>query len=135
MLAAAWSRFRVEWPAWLAFLYVFALPFRRNSEISISFFALILPFLLMRREYRIMVMPALRFILPVFLCFWIPMLISSFDSFQPDKSWLQTLAAIRFPLTALAIALLLSKNELRWRFLQLVAFVLLFWATFPVNSN
>jgi len=128
MLSAAWTRFRTEWPAWLAALFVVGLPFRRNSEIPISLFALLLPFLLMRRENRVAVMPAVRFIVPVFLCFWIPMFLSSFDSFNAEKSWLQSLAGLRFPLTALGMALLLNKNELRWRFLQIVAFVLLFWA-------
>jgi len=128
MLNAAWLRFRIEWPAWLAAGVVFALPFRRNSELAIIFFAVSLPILLMRRENRVAVMPAVRFIIPVFLCFWIPVFLSSFDSFNPDKSWQQTLAALRFPLTALGMALLLRKNELRWRFLQIVAFILLFWA-------
>ncbi len=43
MLSAALARFRIEWPAWLTALFVFALPFRRFSEITIVLMALLLP--------------------------------------------------------------------------------------------
>ena len=128
MLKNAWARFCVEWPAWLTALFVFALPFRRNSEISIGFMFLLFPILMQQRAYRQLIKPVLRFIIPIFLCFWIPMVISNFDSYDSEKSFGHVLLAMRFPIAALSIALLLSKNELRQRCLQLVAFILLFWA-------
>lgn len=128
MLSAAWIRFQIEWPAWLTAFFVAMLPFRRYSEITITLMAVFLPFLLKDPQHRARIKPVALFLVPVFLCFWLPLLISSIDSFDPDKSWLHSLAAIRFPLTALCIALLLSKNDLRRRFLQVVAFILLFWA-------
>lgn len=128
MLTAALERFRIESPAWLTAFFVAALPFRRYSEFTILVMAIYLPILLRQPEYRNRIKPVAKFLIPVFLCFWIPMLLSCFDSYDSGKSWAHTLVAIRFPMAALCIALLLSKNDLRRRFLQLVAFILLFWA-------
>ncbi len=64
----------------------------------------------------------------LFLCFWLPMVISSFDSMLPLKSWFQTLAALRFLAAALAMAALLHAPPTRRRVLRWISWLLVFWA-------
>ena len=66
--------------------------------------------------------------LPLFLCYWIPMLLSSFDSMAMHKSWVQSAAALRYLAAALAMSVLLSPASARERVLRWTAWILLFWA-------
>lgn len=122
------SRMKNEWPAWLAVSFFALLPFRRLAEIPLSLFALSLLFLLRSAEYRERVRSLLPLVLPLFLCFWIPMLLSSFDSFLPQKSWTTSIAAIRYFMAALAIGVLLYTPSLRWQVLRWTSYLLVFWA-------
>ena len=65
---------------------------------------------------------------PIFLCFWLPMLFSSFDSYLPEKSWSSTFAAIRYLAAALSIGALLYTPSLRWLVLRWTSYLLIFWA-------
>ena len=65
---------------------------------------------------------------PLFLCYWIPMVLSSVDSMDPQKSWLQSFAALRYLAAALAMSVLLSSPSNRERVLRWTAWLLLFWA-------
>jgi O-antigen ligase len=56
------------------------------------------------------------------------MVLSSFDSFNPSKSWTSSLAALRFLAAALAMTLLLNTASSRERVLRWTAYLLLFWA-------
>jgi hypothetical protein len=94
----------------------------------LSLFALSLPFVWRNEQHREVIRRAAPFVLALFLCFWLPMVISSFDSFMPKKSWVQSLAALRFLAAALAIAALLYAPSARWRVLRWTAYLLVFWA-------
>lgn len=122
------SRFRSEWPSWLAVAFIALLPFGRLAEIPLSLFALALPFLLRSAEHRETMRRAVPLVLPLFACFWLPMLASSPDSMAPHKSWVQSLAALRFVAAALSMSALLHAPSARWRVLRWSAFLLLFWA-------
>ena len=122
------KRLQTDWPSWLAVSFFALLPFRRLAEIPLSVFALSLPFLLRNAEHRQRVRHVATFVLPVFLCFWIPMVVSSFDSFIPHKSWGSSLAALRFLAAALSMSVLLYADSARWRVIRWSAFLLLFWA-------
>ncbi len=119
---------QTAWPAWLAVSFFALLPFRRLAEIPLSIFAIALLFLLRSDDFRARIKTVLPLLLPLFLCFWVPMLLSSFDSYDTDKSWLTSLAAIRYFMAAMSIAVLLHSASLRWQVLRWSAFLLVFWA-------
>jgi O-antigen ligase len=122
------SRLKNEWPAWLVVAFFALLPFRRLAEIPLSLLALSLFFLLRSAEYRARLRTLLPLVLPLFLCFWLPMLLSSFDSYLPEKSWTTSLAAVRYLLAALSIGVLLYTPSLRWLVLRWTSILLIFWA-------
>jgi len=128
MIKLLLSRFRIEWPAWLVVSFFALLPFHRLSEIPLSVLALSLLFLLRSEAYRARVRSLLPLVLPLFLCFWVPMLLSSFDSFLPEKSWSTSLAAVRYFMAALSIGVLLYTPSLRWLVLRWTSYLLIFWA-------
>lgn len=121
-------RFTTEWPSWLAVAFIALLPFGRLSEIPLSAFALALPFLLRSSTWRQRMVMAVPLVLPLFLCFWLPMVVSSIDSMTPGKSWSQSLTALRFLAAALSMAALLHPPSARWRVLRWTAYLLVFWA-------
>lgn len=121
-------KFQSEWASWLAVAFVALLPFGRLAELPLSIFALSLFVLARSAENRQRISSALLFVLPLFLCFWLPMVISSFDSFYPAKSWTSSMAALRFLAAALAMTLLLNSASARERVLRWTAYLLLFWA-------
>ena len=121
-------RLQTEWASWLAVAFIALLPFGRLSELPLSIFVVSLAFLAKSAENRARIRSAASFVLPLFLCFWVPMLLSSLDSMDLQKSWIQSLASLRFLAAALAMALLLNAASDRERVLRWTAFLLLFWA-------
>lgn len=122
------SRMRNEWPAWLVVSFFALLPFRRLAEIPLAMLALSFFVLLRSPAHRARVRTLLPLVLPLFLCFWLPMLLSSFDSYLPEKSWSTSLVAVRYLFAALAIGVMLYTPSLRWLVLRWTSFLLLFWA-------
>jgi hypothetical protein len=118
-------RLIIEWPSWLAVLFVALLPFGRWSEIPLSVFALSLPFLWRDSHQRQAMRKAAVLVVPLFLCYWAPMVLSSIDSMLPQKSWSQSVAALRFLAAALAMAALLHTPSSRWRVLRWTSYLLL----------
>jgi O-antigen ligase len=121
-------RLQVDWASWLAVAFIALLPFGRLSEIPLSVFAVSLAFLARSAENRALIRSASTFVLPLFLCYWIPVFMSSFDSMDLSKSWIHSLASLRFLAAALAMSLLLSAPSARERVLRWTAYLLLFWA-------
>ncbi len=118
----------VDWPCWLTVSFFALLPFGRLAEIPLSIFALSLPFLARSIQHRRRIRQLAPVAVPIFLCLWLPMLASSFDSYLPQKSWFSTIAALRFLAAALSMAVLLHTDASRWRVLRWTSFLLLFWA-------
>ena len=98
------KRLRDDWPSWLAVSFFALLPFGRLAEIPLSAFALSLPFLVRSAEHRQRIRRVSIIVVPIFLCFWLPMVLSSFDSFMPQKSWVSSIAALRFLAAVLSMA-------------------------------
>ncbi|MDX1380862.1 MAG: O-antigen ligase family protein [Xanthomonadales bacterium] len=121
-------RLQTDWAPLLAFAFIALLPFRRLAEIPLSIFALSLLWLARSPAHRARIRAASRFVVPLFICYWIPMALSSIDSVMPDKSWHQTLVALRFLAAGLALAVLLQPPPARERLLRWTAWLLLFWA-------
>ncbi len=122
------KRLATEWPGWLLVLFFALLPFGRFAEIPLSIFALALPFLWRSPQYRQRIRQISVILIPLFLCFWLPMVLSSFDSYLPDKSSLRSLAALRYLAAALSISVLLKAASTHWRVLRWTSFLLVFWA-------
>jgi len=121
-------RLQSDWASWLAVAFIALLPFARLAEVPLSIFAISLAFLARSPENRALIRSAAWFVLPLFLCYWIPVLISSFDSMAPQKSWTHSVAGLRFLAAALATTLLLNTPASRERVLRWTAYLLLFWA-------
>jgi O-antigen ligase len=122
------KRLSTDWPSWLAISFFALLPFGRLIELPLSIFALSLPFLARSAANRQRIRRVSKIVIPLFLCFWLPMLLSSFDSFMPQKSWVQSIAALRFLAAALSMSVLLNADSARWRVVRWTSFLLLFWA-------
>ena len=122
------KRLRDDWPSWLAVSFFALLPFGRLAEIPLSAFALCLPFLARSAVHRQRIRRVSIIAVPIFLCFWLPMVISSFDSYIPQKSWGSSIAALRYLAAALSMAVLLRADSARWRVVRWASFLLVFWA-------
>ena len=121
-------RFQNEWASWLAVAFIALLPFSRLAEIPLSIFAIALIFLARSADNRKMIRSSAAFILPLFLCYWVPIVLSSVDSMDPQKSWVHSLVALRYLAAALAMSVLLCAPSARERVLRWTAYLLLFWA-------
>lgn len=122
------KRLQADWPCWLAVSFFALLPFGRLAEIPLSAFALCLPFLARSAVHRQRIRQVGIIVVPIFLCFWIPMVASSIDSYLPQKSWVSSLAALRFLAAVLSMSVLLHADSARWRVIRWTSFLLVFWA-------
>lgn len=120
-------KFQAEWPAWTAIAFIALLPLNR-SEIPLLVFVFAMPFLWRSPVHGERTRRVFFTLLPLFLCFWVPMVVSSFDSYDPGKSWSTTLVDLRLLMAATAIGVLLHSRSLRGKVLAWSAFILLFWA-------
>ena len=122
------KRLRDDWPSWLVVSFFALLPFGRLSEIPLSAFALCLPFLARSAENRQRIRRVSIIVIPIFLCFWLPMVVSSLDSYLPQKSWGSSIAALRYLAAVLSMAILLRADSARWRVVRWTSYLLVFWA-------
>ena len=122
------KRLATDWPCWLAVSFFALLPFGRLAELPLSIFALALPFLARSLENRQRIRRVSIIVIPIFLCFWLPMVASSFDSYMPQKSWISSITALRFLAAALSMAVLLRADSARWRVIRWTSYLLIFWA-------
>ncbi len=120
-------KFQTEWPAWTAIAFIAALPFNR-SEPFLLVFAIAMPFLWRSAVHGERTRRVFRLLLPLFLCFWLPALLSAFDSYDPGKSWSTALVDLRLLMAAVAMGVLLHPRRLRGKVLMWSALILLFWA-------
>jgi O-antigen ligase len=122
------KRLQADWPSWMAVSFFALLPFGRLAEIPLSVFALSLPFLARSEQNRKRIKQIAIIVIPIFLCFWLPLIASSFDSYMPQKSWTSSLAALRFLAAVLSMAVLLRTDSARWQVVRWTSFILVFWA-------
>jgi hypothetical protein len=107
-------------------VFIALLPFGRWSEIPLSLFALAVPFLLRKEHHRQSMRRAVPLLLPLFLCFWLPMVSARFHGAAEKLD--TELAALRFLAAGLAMAALLHAPSARWRVLRWSSYLLVFWA-------
>lgn len=121
-------KLQTEWPVWLAISFFALLPFGRAIEAPLLLFVLALPFQFRNAEQRARIKRAAVVLVPLFLCYWLPMVISSFDSYLPEVSSFKSFAALRYLAAAISIAALLHRASARWQVLRWSSFLLVFWA-------
>ncbi len=115
------------WAAVLIAAYPMLLPFSRTAEVPLSMLAITGMVLLWRQGRAIKHWPSSRALLLVFLCMWLPMVVSSVDAFNPSGSWYHSLVSLRFFFAALAMAWLSRFSAVRERAMLLISLVLGFW--------
>ena len=113
-------------PVFLAASYLLLLPFARMAEVPLVLLALSSPWLLWQQRGQ-QYWPKLMPVTVLFLAFWLPMLASSFDSYTSEKSWIQTIAAIRFLAAAISLQLLLRTSQQHRQLLLLLGGFIGFW--------
>jgi O-antigen ligase len=121
-------RFQTEWPVWVCISFFALLPFGRMPEIPLLIFAFSVPFLLWSETHQKRARRVSLLLIPLFLCFWLPMVFSSFDSFLPETSSFKSFAALRYLAAAIGVATLLNKATARWQVLLWCSVILVFWA-------
>ncbi len=111
----------------LVILSFVLLPFGRMVEIPTILLALSGLLLLFKRQYIQLGDKAIRLFFIIFLTIWLPMLISSLDSVETQKSVIFTLKYLRFLMAGvLTIAVLRQPVLKKWVLNALVA-VVVFW--------
>lgn len=112
----------------LAGSFLFLLPFSRSAEIPMLLLALAAPYCWWQQRHNAELKPALRCASLVFAAFAIPMLISSPDSYAPQKSWVQSLSSLRFYFAAITLIVIFNPID-RLRTLQsFLGGIILLWA-------
>ncbi len=121
------SRGGFYWAIALSAGFVLLLPFQRYAEIPFSLLATCFPLLYYRHRDRLPP-STVKLVAAIWLGIALPMLLSAFDSYDPSKSWSKSFAAIRLPLAALSMAILLHTDQRRRRARLLTALIVGFWA-------
>jgi O-antigen ligase len=117
--------------AWSAVLLMFAVlllyPFSRWSGAPVLLLSLAGAFVLVREWATLGRLSGFRVLLGLWLCFWLPLLISSLDAVNPGDSWRTSLAALRFPLVGAFLIYGLNNDTARRRLWQLTAGLTILW--------
>ncbi len=122
------------WLVVLTAAFLVLLPFSRSAEIPLSILALLAPVLLILHRDKSFSQGSLGWVLLLFLAFAAPMLISSLDSYAFDKSWLQSVASLRFLMAAVTLTIVACSFDLHRRLQPVLALVILFWAVDAIGQ-
>jgi O-antigen ligase len=105
---------------------LFLLPFGRAAELPILIAALYaLPRLV--REPHLLWSGPHRLAVLAFLAYWLPELVSAFDSIAPRKSWLEVAADLRFLPFAIFVVDVVAVAPVRRQLLWWTALLVAFW--------
>lgn len=103
------------------------LPFSRYSELPILLLSLIGIVGLIKDRKPLIDNPQFKILSLVFSCYFLMMLLSSFDSYWQNKTLLVAFASIRFYLASVALLLYLKAKHIN-RLIQAVALIAVFWS-------
>jgi O-antigen ligase len=122
------SMSRRELGALLVVLAVLVLlPIGRTSELPLLIGGLIGLGSLLRGRISMRADSRMRLIIVLFVCYWVPALLSGFTAVMPQKTWMTVLELLRFLPFALFVAWALRKPETWPTFLLAVASVCALW--------
>jgi O-antigen ligase len=119
---------RRSWRVWLLVAVPFLLPFGRSSEAPLLIGA-ICGLVAMARRQIAWRSPAVRLALVLFLGYWLPELLSAFDSYAREKTWQEAAIDMRFlPFLLFATTAVRTRREASLLTGGVAAIVLL-WCT------
>lgn len=114
---------------WLLFLLIiFSFSFGELYRQVISLMALVGGYQLARNPKQLIADPALRMLLVLFLCLWIPMLISLIGSAYLESSGMTALRYLMYLLAGVAFIRLLARMDVSNRLSIGVMLIMLFWS-------
>lgn len=112
----------------LAAGYLILLPFSRSAEAVLLVLAVLGPVCWWRYRYHAGFRQGLQCLSWLYIAFALPMFLSSVDSYAADKSWLQSVASLRFYLAGITLLALFADARRQRHLLMVLAVVVLFWA-------
>lgn len=114
-------------PAWLMLAVIALLPFGRLYSLPLAIMLVCgLWVMVVHRQALFRLWPA-RLFLVLFLCYWLPTLISSIDAYDPWRSLFKSLVILRFVPVGLFVIWTLAQTSTARLLERMVAIVLAFW--------
>jgi O-antigen ligase len=115
------------WPLLIVLAVVVLLPIGRASELPIAIGAIAGAVLLARERVDLRRDPSLRLVAALFLCYWLPALVSGFAPVAPSRTWTTIASTLRFlPFAIFAIVAL--RDARVWnRVVLAIAIVVSLW--------
>lgn len=113
-------------PLWLLWASVALLPFGRASELPMAVAGLLGVLSLIRDPQRLRSHPT-RLALLLFLGYWLPELLSAFDSYDSARSWREVALDLRYAPMLIYFALELSRNRGAERCARGLGWIVLLW--------
>lgn len=114
--------------ALLVFAVVALTSHSRAAEIPFAVLALSVIYFLWRDRSEFLRSRAIPYLLALFACYWLPMLMALPDALDFEKSMTQTLVSLRFPLAVMSMLYLVREvRQLQWIYLC-TALLVAFWA-------
>lgn len=115
------------WAALLMFAILVLLPYSRWSGLPVLLL-LVGGIWVLTRQWRVLMRSReFRLLIGLWLCYWLPQLVSCLDAIKPDDSWRTTIAALRFPLVGACLVHFLTTESRRLLLWQLTAGLVVFW--------
>ncbi|MCE9550556.1 MAG: O-antigen ligase family protein [Betaproteobacteria bacterium] len=108
-------------------LFVAVQPFRNTFELPVALMAIFGLLLVLLEPRRILTNDAIKPLIFIFACLWIPMVASLTDAVNFSRAMQTTLVFLRFPLAAIFTIYALQSSPSRARFLMMLGVVLSFF--------
>lgn len=127
-MASLFAELKGRAPVLLVFSLLLLLPISRLAELPLLVMAVLGLVRLWRDGVAVFLDPRVRLLSAVFLCYWVPILISAFGAVHPEKTWLVAAAVPRYWLAGLYVLSALrtdGEHALLWR---VSAWLLVLWS-------
>lgn len=121
--------FKSNWPVVLALLTIFLQPFGRTVELPILVMAIVGMFDLVKNTDTLRTKTPFKVFSALFLCIWLPSVISIVDAVNIEKSVSSSLGMLRFYLAGVFVLSRVAKPESIKVLVGGTALIALFWAS------
>jgi O-antigen ligase len=127
MSTVSTSRLSDRWCALIVLAVLALLPLGRSAEVPLIFGALVGIGLMWRARATLSSNVGATLVVALFLCYWIPALISAPGSVAPDKTWSTVAVLLRFLPFALFASLGLHRSDMWPRIIAACAAITVLW--------
>ena len=118
---------RNTWPALLVLGVLVLFPVGRSAEAPLAIAAIAGLVLAWRRRRELLANASVRLAAVLFACYWLPTLISAFDSVNPTESWKTVATLLRFLPFAAFVCLTLCGAAVWQRIVHAIAAIVVLW--------